>query len=423
MVIGVGSERSYRERLADSLLRDLLEDAPAILMTGARGTGKTTTAARHVAQVDRLDVADVAATYRADPDAALRRAARPLLVDEWQLVPEVLPALKRAVDQDPSPGQFVLAGSAAAAVDTDMWAGTGRLLHVRMFGLAERELDESGLDPGVLPFVDRLAASGVEEVREPAAAPDLDDYVQRAVRGGFPHPALHLTRARSKALWFSSYLDDLVTRDAAMAGPKDPDKLRAYLGVLALHTAGLADDKTLYDAAGINAKTAAGYDRLLQRLCITEQVPAWPQTGNRLKALAKRAKRYVVDTGLTAAAMEADALEVVGDPDLLGRLFDALGTAQIRAENAAASTPRRLRHLRTHRGAEIDLVVDMGRGRAVALEFKAAASVDITDARHLIAMKDDLGERFLAGAVLHSGSKIRQLADRVYAIPLASVWT
>jgi uncharacterized protein len=82
----------------------------AVMVVGARATGKTTMAARFAAQVDRLDVPDVAATYRADPDAALRRAGRPLLIDQWQEVPEVLAAVKRSVDRDRTPGLFLLTG-------------------------------------------------------------------------------------------------------------------------------------------------------------------------------------------------------------------------------------------------------------------------------------------------------------------------
>lgn len=83
-----------------------MDDFPAVLITGARATGKTTTAAQRVARVERLDEPGVAAAFRADPDAALRRAGRPVLIDEWQEVPGVLAAVKRAVDRDRTPGQF-----------------------------------------------------------------------------------------------------------------------------------------------------------------------------------------------------------------------------------------------------------------------------------------------------------------------------
>src|SRR5450756_1840186 len=87
----------YRPRLVDRHLGDLFAEFPAVMINGARATGKTTTARQHVSAVLSLDIPGVAASMRADPDAALRRAGRPLLLDEWQEVPEVLGAVKRAV--------------------------------------------------------------------------------------------------------------------------------------------------------------------------------------------------------------------------------------------------------------------------------------------------------------------------------------
>ena len=243
-----------------------------------------------------------------------------------------------------------------------------------------------------------------------------------AVRGGFPHPTYNLDTPSARRRWFGSYLDDLVTRDAALISSKDPDKLRTYLEVLALNNAGLPDDKSLYVSAGINARTAAGYDSLLQRLYVLDSVPAWAQTGSRLTALAKRSKRYLLDTGLAAAAGGISAEDILYDSNLLGRTFDAYGTTQLRAENALADPPRRLHHLRAGESLEVDLVVDVGRRRAIGIEFKAAASVAAKAIRHLKTLRQALAERFVAGVVFFSGGKIVELDDRIYALPLAVLW-
>ena len=92
--------RSYHPRLADARLKDLLANFAAVMIHGPRATGKTTTAARLAADIVRLDQPAQASAFRADPDAMLRRFAEPLLLDEWQEVPEVLGAVKRAVDAD-----------------------------------------------------------------------------------------------------------------------------------------------------------------------------------------------------------------------------------------------------------------------------------------------------------------------------------
>ena len=115
----------YVPRLADARLRELLGGLPAVMVTGPRAAGKTTSARRLAASVLRLDDPGVAAVVVADPDAALRRLPEPILIDEWQEVPQVLGAVKRAVDDEPRPGRFVLTGSVQADLTASMWPGTG----------------------------------------------------------------------------------------------------------------------------------------------------------------------------------------------------------------------------------------------------------------------------------------------------------
>ncbi len=108
----VTTARPYVARLSDGLLDELLGSLPAVLVAGPRATGKTTTARRHAKSVVRLDRATEAAAFRADPDVALEDLEEPVLLDEWQAVPEVLGAVKRAVDDEARPGRFLLTGSA-----------------------------------------------------------------------------------------------------------------------------------------------------------------------------------------------------------------------------------------------------------------------------------------------------------------------
>ncbi len=130
----------YVPRLVDGQLATLLAHAPAVMLTGPRAAGKTTTALRHVADLARLDRPAEAEAFRADPDAALAARSTPLLIDEWQVVPEVLGAVKRSVDLDPSPGRFVITGSVRADLDDQTWPGTGRVVRVPVWPLTQREL-------------------------------------------------------------------------------------------------------------------------------------------------------------------------------------------------------------------------------------------------------------------------------------------
>ncbi len=412
----------YQPRLADGHLKDLFDEFPAVMVTGARAAGKTSTAVHLAGNIARLDEPGVAQEFRADPDAALRRAARPLLIDEWQEVPEVLAAVKRVVDRDHSAGQFLLTGSVRAELNHQTWAGTGRVVRVNMYPLVEREIQIVRPLRGPA-FLTRLAASGIDNMTVPQDPPDINRYVDVLLRGGFPEIVYSERSNRARTVWLTSYLDDLVTRDAGLLGStKDPVKLRHYLNVLALNNAGMPSDTTISRAAGVTTKTAGGYDQLLRNLYILDIIPAW--ASNRLHRLMKSGKRYWIDAGLAAAALRLTSDSIHADPNLLGRFFDAFGTAQLRSELALMYPRPTAHHLRVESGRhEVDLVIELDALRVVGLEFKATSAPTTGDAKHLLWLRDQLGDRFTAGAVIHAGRGMYELSDRVFAIPLCALWT
>jgi len=160
-----------------------------------------------------LDEPAVAAAVAADPDAALRRAVEPVLLDEWQEVPEILGAVKRAVDDDPRPGRFLLTGSVEAALTQRMWPGTGRIVRFVLHGLTEREVTGAGT-PGLI----HAALDGdLDRLRLPPEVPDIDGYGERALRSGFPEAALRLG-PNGRQAWLAAYLEHVVTRDVQAAG-------------------------------------------------------------------------------------------------------------------------------------------------------------------------------------------------------------
>lgn len=407
---------AYRERAIEGLLRELLGEVPALLVVGARATGKTTTASRHVATMVRLDRPAEAAAFQADPDAALRGLEEPVLLDEWQVVPELLGAVKRAVDGDPHPGRYLLTGSVRADLEAETWPGTGRLVRLPMYGMAVSE-QLGRLDSD--PLLDRLSRGIDLEV--PPDPPDLRGYVELALRSGFPEAALALAEP-ARQRWVESYIDQLLTRDALqLESGRDPGRLRRYFEAYALNSAGIVEDSTLYEAAGINRRTALAYEQLLTNLFAVEAIPSW--TSNRLKRLVLSPKRYLVDPALLAGVLRLDVNGVLRDGDVLGRLLDTFVTAQIRAELALAESRPRLYHLRAQQGRhEIDLMAELAGRQLVGVEVKADAAPDREAARHLAWLRDQLGDRFSAGVILHTGQRTYGLGDRILAAPICTLW-
>ena len=406
---------TYLPRLVDPWLTRLLAGLPAVMITGARSTGKTTTALRHAADVVRLDVRDEASPFLADPDAALRNRPEPLLLDEWQECAGVLGAVKRAVDQERRPGRFILTGSVRAEVDPRSWPGVGRVISVDMHPLAVRE--QVGYDGP--PFLDRLLSG--ELPGHVPDAPDLRDYVQIALRGGFPDAATE-SDVVLRSAWLADYARKLGQERPGPPNGVDGHRLGLFLNAYAVNTAGIVTDTTLCQTAGINRRTADSYVRLLTNLGVITQLPAW--STNRLKRLTRGPKRFIADVGLWGALVDVNEAAVMSDGNLLGRLIDTFVTNQLRAETSASGRPPRLYHLRDGAGRhEVDLIIDLGHRGLVALEIKAKGAVNSADARHLVWLRDQLGDQVIAAAVLHTGPARYRVADGVDAIPICTLWT
>ena len=411
---------AYRWRLVDLLLDDLLTELPAVMIVGSRATGKTTTISRRAATTVRLNVPAEAAAFEADPDAALRGLDEPVLLDEWQAVPGTLGAVRRAVDADSRPTRFLLTGSARTELEHEVWPATGRIVRVPMYPMTVREQLGHVSAP---TFFDKVAAG--MELTVARTTPDLRGYVELAVAGGFPQPALLLTGARRRA-WFESYINDLLTHDVEqLEEPKtrrrDSQRLRRYFEAYALNSGGLADHKTIYDAAQVSKLTAVAYEQLLNQLYVVEQIPAW--TSNRLKRLVHSPKRYLIDAALLTSALRLDSNGVLRDGDLLGRVLDTFVAAQLRPEVALSECTPRLHHLRTEGGAhEIDLVAELGGDQLIAIEVKADAAPKAKDTRHLAWLRDELGDRFIAGVLFHTGPRIYRLGERITAAPISTLW-
>jgi len=411
----------YLQRLADPYLRELFAGLPVVSVTGPRACGKTTTASRLAANVIHLDDPVVGGLFAASPDATLAEVSEPALLDEWQAVPGILGAIKRTVDTSRNVGRFLLTGSADVGVTTPQWAGTGRVVDVPLFGLTQREI--LGRVDGDL-FVDRLLDATLDTLNpgEPmSSAPNMVDYLRLALVGGFPDSVL-ATSATIRRSWLEAYVAHLLQRDVFLLGGRpDEQRLAAFLMAIASNTASVIDTQTLCTAAGITRATAARYAQTLQSLYILDLVPAW--WTSRLSRLRQAPKRYVTDPALVAAVLGLDINGVMRDVRIVGALLDTYVAAQLRGELAASRSRPKMHHLRDQAGRhEVDILLEYPAGRVVGIEVKAAGHVDASDAKHLMWLRDQLGDDFVCGVVLHTGPGSFRLSARVFAAPISTIW-
>ena len=422
-----GTVRGYVRRVVDDELDVLMPHLPAISLEGAKGVGKTRTALRRATTVHRLDDDAVATIVRAEPRRAVA-GDPPVLLDEWQRVPELWDLVRRAVDDESSGGRFLLTGSASAR-ETPTHSGAGRIVTVRMrpMSLAERGIDEKTVSVGELLTGRRGDVTG----STPAT---LSTYAEHIVRSGLPGLA-HLT-GRALRAQLDGYLQRIVEHDVEESGlrVRRPDTLQRWLTAYAAATATTASYEKIRDAAtsGIGDKpartTTGSYVHVLERLWILDRVDAWKPAGTPLSRLSAPPKHHLVDPALAARLLGVgvDALldgrnagpPVTRDGPLAGALFESLVTQSVRVYAQAAEA--RVRHLRTYGGdREIDLIVERDDGRVLALEVKLARSVTDDDVRHLTWLRGQLGDDLLDAVVVTTGPDAYRRTDGIAVVPAA----
>jgi uncharacterized protein len=400
------------ERLVES---ELLPEFPAIFVVGPRGCGKTTSMRHFADTVLDLSIPGVRAAANEDPDGILANSTGRVLVDEWQEAPEILGAIKRAVDADMSgtPGKFIVTGSVRAAHQAATWPGTGRLTRVRMFGLTQGELEDNDSYNPIDKFFSQDAS--------PFAHSDLtrQDYLSRIVAGRFPD-GLSLGE-RGRARWFNGYVEQLVDLDATQIAGGNPRarKLRAVLDSCVARTAQELNKEATARDADVAKGTADSYITLLEDLSIIVRVPAWHS--KRLLRLNRAPKIHIVDPGLAAHLMNATAASLTRDATLVGQLFETFVATELSTHIETAAESTRMFHLRSRDGNEVDVILER-HGQVVGIEVKSSTQVDRRDAKGLLWLRDKLGDDFRFGAVIYSGQIPFQIDDKVWALPMSSLW-
>lgn len=431
---------AYSPRIVDTELDELLAGLPAVALEGAKGVGKTATAARRVTTVVRLDEPAQRAIALADPALVVRNSA-PILLDEWQHVPSVWDAVRRAVDEGAPPGTFLLAGS-ASPVDPPAHTGAGRIVRVRMrpLSLAERGIAHGSVSLGALLEGKRPTIDGESAV-------DLAGYAQEIVASGFP--ALRNLTDRQRRAQLDGYLARIVDRDVPDAGHavRQPEALQRWMTAFAAATATTTSlEKIRHAAAGSSASASAhtttiAYRDALTRLWMIDPVAGWIPARNRLTRLAQAPRHHLADPALAARLLGVDQSALLagatsplfGEPvtttrtqvshvprdgTLFGQLFESLVTQSVQVY--AQSAEARVYHLRTYEGRhEVDLVVMRRDERVVAIEVKLSATVNDDDVRHLHWLRDQLGADLLDAVVVTTGPRAYRRADGIAVVPAA----
>ena len=407
-------------RIVATRLAEMMRVMPAVVVAGARQTGKSTLArsfgraeatpddvraglpARRYMSLDDLDVLDLA---RRNPDA-LVRGTGPVTLDEVQREPALLGAVKREIDRRRRPGQFLLTGSANLLTMSRVSESfAGRASYLTLWPMTRREqlgLGQCGVWEALLEapdadWLDVLAESGGTR----------DDWRTFVRRGGFPIPAVHLDAPEHRAIWFDGYVGTYLERDlqALSSIAALPDYRRLMLAA-SLAVGRIVNQSRLGRRIGLKQPTVHRYLKLLETSYVLVRVP--PYSVNRGKRLIKAPKLYWGDTGL--------AMHLGQEEEPRGAHLENLVLHDLLVWRDSRPARAEVLHWRAASGEEVDFVVEAD-GRLLPIEVKATKRPRLANAAHLRVFRREYGSAARSGLLLHGGEATEWLTPEVLAAP------
>ncbi|WP_424535160.1 ATP-binding protein [Sphaerisporangium viridialbum] len=404
-------------RHASVAVGEALADTRVVLVNGARQCGKST--------LVRLLAKDRAAEWRNLDTPVVRQAALTdpagfvafpelMVIDEIQRVPDLLLAIKEQVDTHPAPGRYLLTGSARVLglrALPDLLPG--RMETIELWPFSQGEID--GTADG---FVDALFAEG-ERLRHTSAV-TRNEYAERIVRGGFPE-AVARSNPRRRERFFDSYVSDLIARDVSqLAEIERVPQMRALVRLLAARSGQLLVANAMSTAVGLSATTIHRYLALLDEVFLTKRIPAWSR--NISSRAISTPKVAFVDSGVAANLLGADSRSLVRPEGLFGPLLEGFVLMELARQLTWSEQRAELFHYRTKDQVEVDAVLENRQGQVIGIEVKASSTVRSDDFRGLRHLADRLGDDFIVGVVLYTGTQTLPFGDRMRAMPVSALW-
>lgn len=412
---------SYRPRVVDQELADMMRAIGGILIEGPKACGKSETAkqvSKTIYEFDKDDVAREAVALNPD---GLFAGEPPILFDEWQLEPSIWNQVRRQVDDRHSRGDFILTGSSRPRDDVSRHSGAGRIAVLPMRPMS---LFESGQSTGEVSFAVLLNGE-----RQPTLAKHLpfDDLLHRMVVGGWPE-IIDYDEADARR-WLRGYLDQIIETDMVLMGHRrNPRNLRRLFSSLARNVGQAVKLSELAkdvggEAGPIAHETITGYLDTLDRLRLTENSPAWRPHMRSKTPMRTAEVRYFVDPSLGPAALGIGTSELRSDPLATGFHFEALVVRDLRI--FAQAHNGRVESWRDKNGNEVDAIVSINDNRWAAFEVKlnprhvdeAAASL-LRFAANVD--KDRHNDPAALGVITSTGAG-GQRPDGVHVIPIGAL--
>jgi uncharacterized protein len=431
----------YLPRHLSATILRALQTFPAVLVTGARQTGKTTLLRQAFGSTHAyvsLERPDRRARALADPVGFLHETPPPLILDEIQYVPSLLHFIKDRIDEDRRPGQWLLTGSQSLALMqgvTQTLAGRIAVLSLGPLTVAETQGGPSRGSLGEL--LARVFGATAEEAAAGRTAPDAgysggdrddagattapvggsSDLGAWILRGGFPEPRLHADVDRD--LWFSSYVQTYLERDVRdLRQVGNLEMFSRFLALVATRTGNLLNLAELGREAGVSAPTARQWLSVLEAGQVVCLLP--PYHRNLGKRIRRSPKLYLCDPGLAGFLLGLHTRTAILQGPSLGALAETAVVAEWWQTTRNLGGRPGFFYWQSSSGSEVDLVLEHD-GNVYGIEVKATATPTPQHAAGLARWRELAGPP--ARAVLACRvERPKALVPGVRAVPWHLAW-
>lgn len=365
-----------------------LKSSGAVLIEGPKWCGKTRTAKEKAKSVLFMQDQDNAASYLKTADtkpSLLLKGETPRLIDEWQVAPVLWDAVRFAIDERESRGQFILTGSAVPTDNVTRHTGTGRISRMKMRPMSLFESFESN---GLISLKSLFDGTAEDEC---VSSLTVEDLAHAIVRGGWP---ASIGEKESNALQEArSYVEAVINMDVSRVDniEKNPTRVRALMRALARNISTSASLETIRsdiasDETSLSDKTVASYINALRRIFVVEDLPAWNPAMRSKTAIRTTPKRHFTDPSIATAVLRAASDNLLNDFNTFGLLFESLCIRDLRIYTQ--SIDGEVFHYRDKSGLEADAIVHLHDGRWGAIEVKMGATEIETAAENLLRLRN-----------------------------------
>ncbi|HEX4839874.1 MAG TPA: ATP-binding protein [Rhabdochlamydiaceae bacterium] len=388
---------------------------PAVLLTGARQTGKTTLV-EEVAQSKgyhfvTLDDDIALSSAIRDPAGWLASLPKPVIIDEIQRAPEIFLPMKLDIDKNRKPGRYLLTGSSNPFLSPDLADSlAGRMGILNLYPLSQGELHGSEET-----FINKVFANSFEiEKVQP-----LTNLIEILLQGGFP-PVQSLDGASDVQRWFKSYLQTMLERDIVdISNIEGLREIPRLLQLLATRSSMILNAADLSRTLGMVTMTLSRYMSLLEAIFFIHYLPGW--YSNLGKRITKSSKLHLCDTAMMAQLMDVNATRLQKDSALMGHFLETFAFNELHKQNSWLASSCKLFHFRDGDYA-VDLVLEKPDQSIVGIEVKTSRSLHADDLKGLRHLQKIAGNHFKRGIVLHQGTNIEFLGDDLWACPIQILW-